>query len=252
MSDGMVSSLLPSVSPTGLDRGQSSQEYFIVFIQITCSRSSERRKQAVGSTITSMVSLVIVMMGGLKEMMKTIEEYCSYHNLKFSTDPNPSKCKTKCFAFLHKDRPLPNVIMGGNSLPWVKEGVHLGNHFGNNYNGMKKDILVKRATFIGKNCELLQEFAYATPSTVLKLNEIYNLHFTGSPIWDLFCPEALQLEKTWNISIRKIFNLPLQTHKYFIEPISGKNHLKKILIKRFLSFLKQVQNLEKKHSEAAS
>ena len=31
MSDGMVSSLLPLVSPTGLDRGQSSQESFTVF-----------------------------------------------------------------------------------------------------------------------------------------------------------------------------------------------------------------------------
>ena len=172
--------------------------------------------------------------------MSTIEGYCNDHNLKFSTDPNPSKCKTKCLAFLKKDRPLPCVTLAGNSLPWVKEGIHLGNQFETNYNGMRKDIITKRASFIGKNCELIQEFSYASPQTLLKINSIYNLHFTGSPIWDLFSPETIQLEKTWNISIRKMFNLPLQTHRYLIEEISEMNHLKKILIQRFISFLRQI------------
>ena len=34
----------------------------------------------------------------LREMMKTVEDYCNEHNLKFSTDPNPTKCKTKCIT----------------------------------------------------------------------------------------------------------------------------------------------------------
>ena len=37
----------------------------------------------------------------LQEMLKICEEYAGKHNLKFSTDKNPSKCKTKCLAFLH-------------------------------------------------------------------------------------------------------------------------------------------------------
>ena len=47
----------------------------------------------------------------LKEMMETIEEYCKNHNLKFSTDPNPVKCKTKCLAFLKAERKLPDIVL---------------------------------------------------------------------------------------------------------------------------------------------
>ena len=178
-------------------------------------------------------------------MLKTVENYCQEHNLKFSTDPNPAKCKTKCLAFLKKERPLPNISLWGNNLPWVQEGIHLGNNFTTKYDGMAKDIIIKRATFISKLCELSQEFSYADPKSLLKINEIYNMHFTGSPIWDLFCPEAVQLEKTWNVSVRKTFGLPFQTHKYFIEEISNMRHLKKTLILRFLSFIKQIKKSPK-------
>ena len=43
----------------------------------------------------------------LQEMLVTIEEYSNQHNLKFSTDPKPEKCKTKCIGFLQKQRQIP-------------------------------------------------------------------------------------------------------------------------------------------------
>ena len=184
-------------------------------------------------------------LSGLQEMLKTIEEYCTDHNLKFSTDPRPDKCKTKCIAFTQKDRILPPVYLNGNPLPWVNESVHLGNYFSSSYNGMSRDISVKKAMFIQKNCELLQEFAFAHPTTKLKTIMSYNCHFTGSPLWDLFGDEAVHLEKAWNICIRKAFDLPRTTHRYFIEPISDQIHLKKILIMRFVSFIKQIEKSSK-------
>ena len=40
---------------------------------------------------------------GLQKMLKTCQRYTIAHNLKFSTDPNPKKSKTKCcMAFLQK------------------------------------------------------------------------------------------------------------------------------------------------------
>ena len=160
----------------------------------------------------------------LRDMMKTIENYCETHNLRFSTDPNPSKCKTKCIAFLKKERRLPSIYLCGNPLPWVTEGLHLGNSFESKYNGMVKDIKIKRAQYIDKNCELMQEFMFAHPTTRLETNMVFNSHFTGSPIWDLFCPEAEQLEKSWNVSFRLMYDLPLQTHKYLVDPVSGQTH----------------------------
>ena len=178
----------------------------------------------------------------LQEMMTIIERYCSIHNLKFSTDSDPSKCKTKCIAFLRKDRPLPSIILSGNRLPWVSSGVHLGNNFDCHYDGMCKDIAIKRAAYVQKNCEIIQEFYFAHPKTKLHINNVYNCNFTESPLWNLFGFEARKLEKTWNVSIRQMFDLPRETHRYLVEPVSEYPHLRKILMCRFISFLNQVNN----------
>ena len=128
---------------------------------------------------------------------------------------------------------------------WVSGGVHLGNHVSNSYDGMRHDIKVKRANFINKNIELNQEFSFCHPSTKVKMNHIYNFHFTGSSLWDLFSREAIMLENSWNTSVRVMFDLPLQTHRYLIEPVSQTKHLKIVLMERFLSFLNQIENSKK-------
>lgn len=180
-----------------------------------------------------------------QEMMITIETYCTSHSLKFSTDPNPLKCKTKCIAFLKKNRTLPQIVLNGNNLPWVFEGVHLGNYFTNRYDGMTRDTKMKRGQFISRNYELLQEFYFAHPSTKLQTVLLYNCHFTGSPIWDIFSPEVDTLSKSWNIAMRKVFDLPMTTHRYLLEPISENDHLLKILIERFISFISQLEKSSK-------
>ena len=101
-------------------------------------------------------------------MIKTCEDYAKSHNLCFSTDQDPNKCKTKCLAFLRKTRPLPPMYLCGNSLPWVRSAKHLGTTIENKIDGMRKDILVKRADFINKNNEILQEFYFSHPDTKIK------------------------------------------------------------------------------------
>ena len=179
-------------------------------------------------------------------MLKTCEQFAIDHNLKFSTNTNPVKCKTKCIAFLFKEKDLGAVELCGDPLPWVDGGVHLGNHIKSSCDGMRQDIKVKRANFISKNIDLNQEFILSHPLTKTKMNLIYNFHFTGSSLWDLFSREAIMLENSWNTSVRIMFDLPQQTHKYFVEPISQTKHLKITLIERFLNFLNQIEKSKKK------
>ena len=181
----------------------------------------------------------------LQEMLETCEQYAAEHNLKFSTNENPVKCKTKCIAFEKQERPLSSVQLCGVPLPWVDGGLHLGNNISNKTSGMGHDIKIKRAQFINKNNELNQEFWFSHPATKVTINQIYNFHFTGSPIWDLFCKEAVMLENSWNTAVRIMYNLPLQTHRYFIEPISDVKHLKFVLIERFLGFIDQINKSRK-------
>ena len=181
----------------------------------------------------------------LQKMLEICEDFASSHGLLFSTDADPSKCKTKCIAFTRKPTTLQDIRLCGNVLPWVNSFKHLGNSISNDSSVTDLDISTKRAQYISKCLELDQEFYFASGKTKFQLNSIYNFHFTGSPLWDLFGKTALSLEATYNKSVKNMFNLPLETHRSFIEPVTNKPHLRKILMSRFLSFIKQVHNSPK-------
>ena len=105
--------------------------------------------------------------------------------------------------------------------------------------------LSKRAEYINKNNELEQEFYFCHPQTKFNVNKIYNSHFTGSPLWNLFSCDAIKMERTWNRSVKVMFDLPYETHRWLIEPLSGNQHIRKILIQRFLNFTKQIKKSNK-------
>ena len=124
-------------------------------------------------------------------MFVTCEEYAASHNLKFSTDPVASKSKTRCLAFLVKDRPLDRKMkLCGNFLPWENSGKHIGNKLVTDRDITRQDVKEKRANYISKNNEIIQEFYFAHPRTKFKINSIWNCHFSGCQIWDLFCRES--------------------------------------------------------------
>ena len=86
---------------------------------------------SVGETYVGVVGyaddlfLMAPSLDGLQKMLGVCEKYANTHNLKFSTDTNPHKSKTKCMGFLMKDRDLPSMKLCNNDLPLVKYGKHL-------------------------------------------------------------------------------------------------------------------------------
>ena len=181
----------------------------------------------------------------LRDMLKTISEYAVEHNLSFSTNPDPRKCKTKLMAFLKKPRPLPAVFLGEVALPWVDQCKHLGNTIENTINGCQEDMRLKRAKYISKNIEINQEFHFAAASTRLRVNSIWNTHFSGSPLWNLFSPGAERMIGSYNRSIKSMMRLPLETHRFLLEPLSGQKPAMVILMDRFLSFMEKIDKSDK-------
>ena len=183
---------------------------------------------------------------GLQQMLSICEEFAIEHNLRFSTDSNPSKCKTKCIAFSTKRTILPELILCGNPLPWVDQIKHLGTTLSNNGCLTDQDVRIKRAQFINKNMELRQEFHFASARTLFELNEIYNSHFSGSPLWDLHGSIVKSLEGSYNLAVKNMFGLPLATHRSLICPITERSHLRNILYLRFVNFVKQIKTTQKR------
>ena len=96
----------------------------------------------------------------VQEMVNMCRTFAAEINLKFGTNPDPKKAKTKCIVFAKKMKAgqnLANIKLNGVDLPWVTQVKHLG-HTLQSDNTMKVDMAIKRGAFIGKaNC-LLQEF----------------------------------------------------------------------------------------------
>ena len=66
----------------------------------------------------------------LQKMMEVCEQYGTDQNLIFSTDPSPSKNKTKGIFFCGETnsarvRYPDEVSLNGEKLPWVETRVHL-------------------------------------------------------------------------------------------------------------------------------
>ena len=99
----------------------------------------------------------------------------------------------------------------------------------NQINGCQKDIMTKRARFIGRSSEILQEFHFAPPDSQMKLHSIYNSHFTGS--------------SCWNIKIT--YNLPYPTHRNILPVISNVKPLRLTLARRLLSFIEKIKKSDK-------
>ena len=68
---------------------------------------------------------------GLQSMVRICEKFASDKSLKFSTNEDPVKSKTKCIIFMKGKTPeVESILLHGDPLPWVKEVKHIGNTAG--------------------------------------------------------------------------------------------------------------------------
>ena len=114
---------------------------------------------------------------GLQSMVKIAEDFAKSRNLKFSTNVDPKKSKTKCLVFSQHVRArqgiLP-ILLNGDPLPWVETVKHLGNKLESD-NSMRQDLAMKKGQFIGKVNSLSQEFHFAFPDVLMKVIKVYQL-----------------------------------------------------------------------------
>ena len=179
---------------------------------------------------------------GLQSMINKCAEFMKKKSLKFSTNVNPVKSKTKCVIFSKKARDRVNVApmkLNGDELPWVDEIKHLGNVLESS-NSMKRDISVKRGKFIGKLNSLSQEFYFVSPEVFTRILNIYASSFYGSGLWDLFSEDCDRLYRSWNVAIRHAWKVPNTTHRYLVESISRSLNPKVMLASRYVQFVKSL------------
>ena len=182
----------------------------------------------------------------LQQMIKTCEDFARTHNLQFSTDPDPVKCKTKLICFSDENViPATKVYLCGNVLPWVSNIKHVGIFLTSLVDGLQHDIEIKGAQYINTANYLNQEFSFAHPYTKWKLNMIYNFHFTGCELWDFCSDEFGKFLSTIQRSFKIAYDLPWATHRYYFEALTKCQHPLLIIRRRFLNFLDMIKRSKK-------
>ena len=128
----------------------------------------------------------------LQLMLKVCENFALRNNLQYSSDPNPTKSKSKCLYMCGKASvryPEP-LILNGQKLPWVKTAQHLGHEL-SQMADMEQDSKLKRGVYIDKSTEVRQMFKFAEPFQVLQAIQTYTADFYGAMLWS--CMGQVQL-----------------------------------------------------------
>ena len=99
-----------------------------------------------------------------QRMLKICEEFADEYNIRFSTDEEHSKSKSKAIFMVGQQgkdmqKPIP-LILCGKPIPWVERADHLGHTLCSD-GTMIQDIKEKRAQFINSAVKVRETFTYS-------------------------------------------------------------------------------------------
>ena len=162
------------------------------------------------------VLLLVPTRSAIQAMLNLCEEFATSHNIGFSTDPDPSKSKTKCIYVVGKTKNLAKpdpLTLCGRELPWVSSATHLGHEL-HESGTMEHDSLVKRAQFITNSVEVRNMFEFASPVEVLLALKVYCSSFYGCMLWELG-----GVFNAWTTAVKLTWKVPRATRSYLVQHV---------------------------------
>ena len=150
-----------------------SQALFTVYIQELLDRLKDSGVGChVGDTFVGAVAwaddilLLAPTRAAMQVMLDIASAFVAEVGLRFSTDPNPKKSKSKAIFVTGARKGLPKpspLILSGEALPFVTSATHLGHEL-HESGTMEVDTKMRRGIFIGRCLEVQEAFAFAPPT----------------------------------------------------------------------------------------
>ncbi len=97
---------------------------------------------------------------------------------------------------------------------------HLGMWFTPDIDNSKK-LIEKKRNFIGQANPILIKYGKMYSPVKCKMIESYCCHFYGSETLDFGNSNFNSVLNSWNISIRKAWNISYMTHRYLLHVLAG-------------------------------
>ena len=202
------------------------------------------------------VLLIAPSRNAMQRMLLELEIFALESNITFSTDPTPSKSKSKCLYVVgnkrNLEKPAP-LTLCGRELPWVAQADHLGNTL-TVQGDMEQDATIKRAQFVSSSVQIREAFKFAAPAEVIKAMKIYSNSFYGSSLWNLTGQKAGQVYSAWNQSIKLIWGCPIWTRTYFVHHLlcCGHTSAKVDILSRYGNFFQGLRSSASKEVQVLS
>ena len=179
---------------------------------------------------------------GLQKMVGICEEFAKDYYVTF----NSSKTLCMCLGKM-PEYPEPQIYLNGMIFQWVKNARRLGNIVTSQLQD-DMDNQLKRGQFYGAVNSLYVKFRGILQdiNVASKLFYSYCCSFYGCQLWDLSSNYIEDIYVVWQKSIRRIFNLPYNTHRYLLPFVAGSSHIRVNLVNRFNNFFNALMSSDNK------
>ena len=157
-----------------------------------------------------------------QKMLRRCESYAAEHNIMFSTDPDPSKSKSKAIYVIGlRGGALPkpvSLMLSGQTLPWVTRAEHLG-HALSEDGTMNRDAVEKRAQFIDSSVKIRETFHFAHPNEQLQAIKKYCTSVYGSNLYDFNSNEFRMIASAWKTGVKLAWGAHWGCRTYLVQQV---------------------------------
>jgi hypothetical protein len=160
-------------------------------------------------------------------------DICAEYGIDYDIMYNEKK--SVCIVFSRKKSPQNkiSVYLNGAKLECVEKVKHLGMWITTDMDN-SVEINNKRGHFIGQANHVLSKYSKMYSAVKCRMIEAYCCHFYGSETWDFSHCNFNRILTSWNIAIRKAWNLPYMAHRYLLPVLAGHSP-QGIIFSQFLS-----------------
>ena len=166
-------------------------------------------------------------------MLNLCESFAYSYGLKF----NASKTQLIRFGLSLSNTCNARIVFCGEQLVFLNTVCHLGHHLSYNLSD-DEDINRKCHDFLKKANILLVNFKFCSPSTLTFLFRSFCLSLYGCALWRLDSKSISTIEIAFNKVLRRIWNLPANSHTRIVHCTARLTSLFNTILSRSFSLLR--------------
>ncbi len=135
-------------------------------------------------------------------------------------------------------------MLNRSRLTWSNCVKHLGNYIKYDLSEYE-EIRHKKADFVWRINGLCIKYQDAIPEVKMHLLNAYYCHFYGSQAWSFKDKNIKYILTAWNRAVRKIWNLPYDSHRILICALDNGSNALEFIYRRFCKMYNCMANSEK-------